>query len=1435
MWFKLVAAIVLSNSFVTASKDCDGSVINEGGLIPSSQKNKAGFGEFPWTVALYKKDSPNPHCAGAIIDDSTIITTAFCLTKITNPSDLIIRAGLWDLNRTSVEDYQMQQRVASDLKPHPKNTSPDPIDNDIAIVRVSQPFKFNQYIHEVCLDTGNLKVSPDGCFATGWGAETYATQNELSQYLKKIRMDQVDHKTCEKQLGIAFNDQKFTLPESFFCAGGNEFDLCIGDAGAPVICPIVGVPNKFVLTGLSSYGVKCFTETPGVYTKINIRMIPRPKKTDTMDDVLEMQNKYLKQKTEENFQPAAQAIRPEGSSSEEPTSKQSVFAKRRNLKQSEGDKKLKTVDVVGEVVERGSSGCSSEEFDDEAGPSAADKGFPSTSPIDICSPKKTKGKKSLFSQMVKSQKKVPQEAADTDSNNDEEMKESDETSSSSQEETIKEFSKMTEEEILAQRSKLIGSMDPKMVEFLRSRKQPKESIARSSPSKLKVPPKSISADEIPALDFLHNPNAMNWLHFDVIEPEKLEWTRNIGKSIPNLQPGETYEARFDLKGFLLPYIEENKEEIAPGKEKDDRELYMHEKDPHRPGYALQELFRLSRANVLQQRVTALNAISGIINIYNQGYYDGILDLPITRIYFLLRLALDENTPATLEASSRALANLFYNDADETLLDLLYETSYGFVQPIMDNSRASIAGIGVEDTEIDLESSLKNLTLDEGRKLFESNVDDVYNEKDIDKQYLSDLHLAEVNLAESFMRTNILERITYILTVTQPSTVTINSCLKILIRLSRVSQEFATKILNKKNLMEHMIGELLPTSGSPKVYHLVLKLFRVISSYDRVLCQELKKLGAVETAKKLVLMTHNLNVGMLKVHIESFRFLRLYFHLFIDENLFKEMVSPIRFLMEWHYQNLNFQLESHFIVRQHACALMYLFKCGDLVHTFSYFSETFKSCISKWFQMAYRDGLNEFSQKLLLSAVLDIGKPIVERATGFFFDFVDNHLLKFLQSQHYYRITKNLTTTSPLIRDGHDRCNIHKPLINLGSIIRRYEDSPPTLIFTPDYSIFFIDALLNFTDAYNNSSNVKNNDYYHKICGAFFNEEVEKYFEKFSTQYSKKLSTNWFLKAEINFIYNLLNSKLVQFNSCLLAAVFNLITCLTKENLARIISLFKCFVFSSRYYYGHDNTQEEFERWKYIYNGIVVSRVGDLSKIKMKIAVAENWNQLILTESWPYSLLMILLYRAEVESSEKIIVHTELTEEDIIVTTLKFTLMLEKNNIQLISTNQKLMYLMLIYFGENRNFLDPPVKQLILKKLKTMRHFHFPKRFNMKLNKEKSFESIFKMFLDAFQSNSFNDEVFSIFVMVPLPQKYDIKWRKLVWMEHSTDLKFVTCKEEDLFDDINEYLFPIETDAELLKAYEQVLNSNLLKEDSVLRKIAEHHVKHALKETSISTS
>lgn len=220
--------------------------------------------------------------------------------------------------------------------------------------------------------------------------------------------------------------------------------------------------------------------------------------------------------------------------------------------------------------------------------------------------------------------------------------------------------KLGENQILEERNRLLGTIDPAIVQFLKEKRKTRlptvpENISRDVEMKeVKAP-----IESMPDIDVLKDENSKNWLHFDVIEPAKLEWMRDLPKNMPELKPGEQYEARFDWKGVLLPF-----------KPKDDdvatvsTELYLHGDDSHRPGYTMQELFRLARSTVVQQRIAALKSVGGILSIYNQGYYDGIFELPISKMFFLLRYAFDDNTPAMLEESAKALSALFYNETDE---------------------------------------------------------------------------------------------------------------------------------------------------------------------------------------------------------------------------------------------------------------------------------------------------------------------------------------------------------------------------------------------------------------------------------------------------------------------------------------------------------------------------------------------------------------------------------------------------------------------------------------------------------------------------------------------------------------------------------------------------------------------------------------------------
>lgn len=217
---------------------------------------------------------------------------------------------------------------------------------------------------------------------------------------------------------------------------------------------------------------------------------------------------------------------------------------------------------------------------------------------------------------------------------------------------------------------------------------------------------------------------------------------------------------------------------------------------------------------------------------------------------------------------------------------------------------------------------------------------------------------------------------------------------------------------------------------------------------------------------------------------------------------------------------------------------------------------------------------------------------------------------------------------------------------------------------------------------------------------------------------------------------------------------------------------------------------------------------------------------MLTDAWPYSPLMLVLYDAEADADTKKVIEMDVSQEELIMTVLKFTLLLEEDNINLISKNQQLMYLMVVYFAKSLCFREESFKALIRKKIKSLRSHSFPPKFNFKLNKEKSFESLYTMFLDTFQSSSYGDDLFSVLVMIPLSQKYDSKWRKLAWSEYAGSMTFVNCNESDLFGGIGEYLEPVETDSSILRSYAMAMET--LRDGTVAKKIVKHHLDNAMK-------
>lgn len=230
----------------------------------------------------------------------------------------------------------------------------------------------------------------------------------------------------------------------------------------------------------------------------------------------------------------------------------------------------------------------------------------------------------------------------------------------------------------------------------------------------------------------------------------------------------------------------------------------------------------------------------------------------------------------------------------------------------------------------------------------------------------------------------------------------------------------------------------------------------------------------------------------------------------------------------------------------------------------------------------------------------------------------------------------------------------------------------------------------------------------------------------------------------------------------------------------------------------------------------------------------NWQNSILVKSWPYHPLLIFINILETSPEEQdkikcgknIIPRNknqvnwnlicglhktillgwtfpDLPEAEIITSVLSFCYLVEQNGISLVSQTEKLMYLMTTFMGPDTKFMEKNIKLLIQRALHSLtstspssglsdqqlnsaagqpilRSSLTPLfNFDVKLEGRKSFESLYFVFLDVFQSASYGDELFSVLVMVPLAQQYDVKWRKRVWSEYTAVLRFITCTKDQV--------------------------------------------------------
>ncbi|CAH0718453.1 unnamed protein product, partial [Brenthis ino] len=233
------SALKSTEQSVTPKLSCGQRKVKHNQLITHGLEARAG--DWPWHVAIssISNSAFRYICGGSLISDTFVLTAAHCVTKFGVPV-LPDYLGI-SLGKTNLigGDECLQEREVFKIIVHEK-FSHRKLDNDIALLKMTTPVIFNDYIQPVCMWSDRVnKTVPIGEITgsvVGWG---FDQTDSLSRTLRTAHIPLVSDEICIKRKPIFYGS---FLNGYKFCAGLiNGTSVCNGDSGGGFV---VFIPNE---------------------------------------------------------------------------------------------------------------------------------------------------------------------------------------------------------------------------------------------------------------------------------------------------------------------------------------------------------------------------------------------------------------------------------------------------------------------------------------------------------------------------------------------------------------------------------------------------------------------------------------------------------------------------------------------------------------------------------------------------------------------------------------------------------------------------------------------------------------------------------------------------------------------------------------------------------------------------------------------------------------------------------------------------------------------------------------------------------------------------------------------------------------------------------------------------------------------------------------
>ncbi|XP_077069358.1 prostasin [Siphateles boraxobius] len=215
----------------------------------------ASAGAWPWQVSLHTDGSH--FCGGSLINNQWVLSAAHCFPG-TNATSITVYLGRQSQEQPNPNEVS---RSVSQLIVHPDYDGPSH-NNDMALLHLSSPVNFTNYISPVCLAAEGSTFNTDTMWVTGWGTIYSGVSLPSPQILQEVDVPLVGNSKCNCHYGG-------TITDNMMCAGLSEGgkDSCQGDSGGPMV---IKQGSTWIQAGVVSFGEGCaLPDIPGVYARVS--------------------------------------------------------------------------------------------------------------------------------------------------------------------------------------------------------------------------------------------------------------------------------------------------------------------------------------------------------------------------------------------------------------------------------------------------------------------------------------------------------------------------------------------------------------------------------------------------------------------------------------------------------------------------------------------------------------------------------------------------------------------------------------------------------------------------------------------------------------------------------------------------------------------------------------------------------------------------------------------------------------------------------------------------------------------------------------------------------------------------------------------------------------------------------------------------------------